>query len=112
MNGTVGVVDVARVVAVLSARVDAEPGQRLPERGQLVTLALRRAFRLDGVRVADEPELAVEIEPEVGGRDLQRADLEARAAFVAGPRREARDGRIGFTTPRASFEWNPLPQLP
>src|SRR5690606_27459731 len=39
--------------------------------------------RLDRVRIADEHELAVEVEPPVRGRQREVADLEARARLVA-----------------------------
>src|SRR5690606_18369614 len=82
---TKAAVDLARI-ACAAARidgVDAEPLDRPPERGDLVAAPLRRLRRLDRVRVADEDELAVEIEPPIRGRQRQVADLEACARLVA-----------------------------
>src|SRR5690606_16143727 len=80
-------IDVAGTAAGVD-RVDAEPVDRPPERGELVAAALGRARGLDRVRVADELELAVEVEPPVRRREPQVADLEARARLVARARDE------------------------
>src|SRR5690606_29804230 len=62
-------VRVTRVAARVDA-VDAEPRQRTVEERELVTVAPRAALRLHGIRVTDEDQLAVQVEPPPGGRDL------------------------------------------
>src|SRR5690606_37439829 len=86
---SVRIVDVARLASGVDG-IDAEPVDGPPEHRELVAFALGAALRLDGVRIADEDQLAVLIEPPVGRRESDVADLEARAGFVAGSRREPR----------------------
>src|SRR5690606_33745461 len=78
----VDLLDIARAAAGIDG-IDAEPFDRPPERDELVAAPLGRDRRLDRVRIADEHELAVEVEPPVRGRQREVADLEARARLVA-----------------------------
>ena len=77
-----GVGDIVAIVVACVAGgivgVDREPGKRAPEGDDLIAAAMAGAARLDRIGIADEPELAAEIQPPPGRGDRQPVELEPR----------------------------------
>lgn len=87
--GTIRVVDITCSTARVHG-VNSQPLDRVPEHRHLVAFAPGTTAGFHGIGVANEDQLAIDIEPPVGACQFEGFKFKSGAAFIAGPGRKPR----------------------